>query len=265
MSNQPIGIFDSGFGGISVLGQAVLMLPNERYLYYGDTLHSPYGDKSPDEVLFYSKKAVDHLIDHGCKAIVMACNTATAVAAQTLRDALSLPIIGMEPALKPASLMQGEGHILVMATELTLSQPKFAMLMAQYGQDAIPVPCSGLMECVEAGDLSGEHVHALLHRFLDPHLHAPIKAIVLGCTHYVFLKKAIDDVVGHDVPFINGNTGTVLQLKRRLDECGLLSTQTLFAPDVVFHSSSDDPALLTQMHSLLTHYLDNKQVQFSMP
>lgn len=155
MDQRPVGLLDSGLGGISVLGEALRQLPNEDYVYYGDTANAPYGDKTPEEVLGLVHQAVERLIELRCKAIVIACNTATSVSAGKLRQELALPIIGMEPALKPASLLPGEGKILVMATRVTLALPKFQALMAQYGWDAVPVPCPGLMECVERGELEG--------------------------------------------------------------------------------------------------------------
>ena len=221
MDLRPVGFFDSGLGGISVLGEALRVLPNENFVYFGDTLHIPYGDKPPAQVLQYSHEAVQLLLSHGCKAIVIACNTATSVAAAQLRQELSLPIIGMEPALKPASLLPGDGKVLVMATRNTLALPKFQSLMERYGHDAIPLPCSGLMECVEAGELEGGRVEALLAQLTEPYRSENIKAVVLGCTHYPFLKKAIAKCFPPDVALIDGNLGTVRQLGRRLSEEGL--------------------------------------------
>ena len=180
MDQRPVGLLDSGLGGISVLGEALRQLPNEDYVYYGDTANAPYGDKTPEEVLGLVHQAVERLIELRCKAIVIACNTATSVSAGKLRQELALPIIGMEPALKPASQLPGGGKILVMATRVTLALPKFQALMAQYGRDAVPVPCPGLMECVERGELEGPQVTALLRQLLGPWLSQPVKAVVLG-------------------------------------------------------------------------------------
>lgn len=249
MDNRPVGVFDSGLGGISVLGEALRGLPGEDYVYFGDTRHIPYGDKPPDEVLRYTHEAVDKLIQLDCKAIVLACNTATSVAAGKLRQELRLPIIGMEPALKPASLLPREGRVVVLATRVTLSQPKFRSLMERYGQNALPVPCTGLMECVEAGELEGERVEGLLRVLLRPCMDMPVKAVVLGCTHYVFLKKAIAGFFAPDVPLIDGNEGTVRQLGRRLSEEGLLTGRR--GGRVTFLSSMEDERTLTQMQNML--------------
>lgn len=250
LDQRPVGLLDSGLGGISVLGEALRQLPNEDYVYYGDTANAPYGDKTPEEVLGLVHQAVERLIELRCKAIVIACNTATSVSAGKLRQELALPIIGMEPALKPASLLPGEGKILVMATRVTLALPKFQALMAQYGRDAVPVPCPGLMECVERGELEGPKVTALLRHLLGPWLSQPVKAVVLGCTHYPFLRKAIAALFPEGTPLIDGNAGSVRQLRRRLEEEGLLSNRQE-SGRVTFLSSSEEPSVLQRMQTML--------------
>lgn len=250
LDQRPIGLLDSGLGGIGVLGEALRQLPNEDYVYYGDTANAPYGDKAPEEVLGLVHQAVERLIELRCKAIVIACNTATSVSAGKLRQELDLPIIGMEPALKPASLLPGDGKILVMATRVTLALPKFQALMAQYGRDAVPVPCPGLMECVERGELEGPQVTALLRQLLGPWLSQPVKAVVLGCTHYPFLRKAIAALFPEGTPLIDGNAGSVRQLRRRLEEQNLLSDRQ--EPGrITFLSSSEDPSVLQRMQTML--------------
>ena len=250
LDQRPVGLLDSGLGGISVLGEALRQLPNEDYVYYGDTANAPYGDKAPEEVLGLVHQAVERLIELRCKAIVIACNTATSVSAGKLRQELDLPIIGMEPALKPASQLPGDGKILVMATRVTLALPKFQALMAQYGRDAVPVPCPGLMECVERGELEGPQVTALLRQLLGPWLSQPVKAVVLGCTHYPFLRKAIAALFPKETPLIDGNAGSVRQLRRRLEEQDLLSDRQ--EPGrITFLSSSEDPSVLQRMQTML--------------
>lgn len=250
LDQRPIGLLDSGLGGIGVLGEALRQLPNEDYVYYGDTANAPYGDKAPEEVLGLVHQAVERLIELRCKAIVIACNTATSVSAGKLRQELDLPIIGMEPALKPASQLPGGGKILVMATRVTLALPKFQALMAQYGRDAVPVPCPGLMECVERGELEGPKVTALLRHLLGPWLSQPVKAVVLGCTHYPFLRKTIAALFPAGTPLIDGNAGSVRQLRRRLEEQNLLSDRQ--EPGrITFLSSSEDPSVLQRMQTML--------------
>ena len=179
----PVGVFDSGMGGISVLRELRAQLPGENIIYYGDTAHAPYGTKPPSEVMDRVRQVMALLMERQAKAVLIACNTATSVAAATLRAELSLPIIGMEPALKPASELRHGGRILVMATPLTLRLPKFQALMARYGEGAIPLPCPGLMELVEEGELDGPEVEDYLTRLLTPYRHTPLYAVVLGCTH----------------------------------------------------------------------------------
>lgn len=250
LDQRPIGLLDSGLGGIGVLGEALRQLPNEDYVYYGDTANAPYGDKAPEEVLGLVHQAVERLIELRCKSIVIACNTATSVSAGKLRQELDLPIIGMEPALKPASQLPGGGKILVMATRVTLALPKFQALMAQYGRDAVPVPCPGLMECVERGELEGPKVTALLRQLLGPWLSQPVKAVVLGCTHYPFLRKTIAALFPAGTPLIDGNAGSVRQLRRRLEEQDLLSDRQK-PGRITFLSSSEDPSVLQRMQTML--------------
>lgn len=242
-------MFDSGLGGISVLGEALKLLEKENFVYFGDTKHIPYGDKEPREVLAYIHEAVDKLIALDCKAIVIACNTATSVAAGALRQELHMPIIGMEPALKPASLLPGEGRVVVMATRVTLSQPKFQHLMELYGKDALPLPCPGLMECVEAGELEGPRVEGLLETLLAPCRGVPVKAVVLGCTHYPFLRRTIARFFPEGTPLIDGNVGTVRQLGRRLEAEGLLSEGP--GGGVTFLSSAEGEDAARQMQRML--------------
>ncbi len=248
MDKRPVGFLDSGLGGISVLGESMHVLPKENFVYFGDTKHIPYGDKPPQTVYRYTHQAVERLLSEGCKAIVIACNTATSVAAARLREELSVPVIGMEPALKPASLMEGDGKVLVMATRVTLALPKFESLMERFGHDAIPLPCPGLMECVEAGELSGPRVEGLLEQLLAPYRAMPIKAVVLGCTHYPFLKETIARFFG-GIPLVDGNLGTARQLKRRLEETGLASEGP--GGTVRFLSSQEGEAPILQMKQML--------------
>ena len=252
MEQRPIGFFDSGLGGISVLAEALRFLPAENFVYYGDHLHVPYGDKSPEEVCRLTRQAVDKLLALNCKAIVLACNSATSVAAAILRQELTVPVVGIEPALKPASELEGSGDVLVMATHMTLSQPKFQQLMQRYGRDAIPVPCSGLMEYVEAGELSGDPLMNHLSALLSPYLFRPVKAVVLGCTHYAFLRNAIRSFVGPNIPLIDGNRGTAMQLKRVLKQKELLSQDEIHQGTAIFLTSAmNQNETIAQMEKML--------------
>ena len=220
----PIGMLDSGVGGISVLREAVRQLPHEHFLFYGDTANAPYGTKTPEEVQKLAGAVVEKLLQRGVKAIVIACNTATSAAAAMLRERYDLPIIGMEPALKPAHQLHGRGMVLCMATPGTIRGEKYQKLYAQYGEGVTSLPCPGLMELVEQADLNAPALHEYLERLLAPYRPQPIEAVVLGCTHYVFLKDVIPQHLP-GVPLIDGNEGTIRQLHRRLEELNILTPE----------------------------------------
>lgn len=251
---SPIGFFDSGLGGISVLRETLRLLPGEDYLYFGDSLHAPYGVKPPEEVQALCASAVEHLLDRGAKAIVIACNTATSAAAGFLREKYpDIPIIGTEPAVKPAVERHPDGRILVMATAMTLKEQKFADLYEQYKDQAeiIPVPCSGLMEFVEQGILRGELVENFLMDRLEPYRKVTVDAVVLGCTHYPFLKGTIQRLVGRKAEILDGGQGVARQLKRRLEELDLISDRE--KGTVTFENSLEGPEMLTLSEKLLQY------------
>ncbi len=252
MDNRPIGVFDSGFGGISVLAAAAALLPDERFVYIGDNLHAPYGERTEAEILALSRKSVQFLIDKGCKAVVIACNTATSVAADTLRSEISLPIVAMEPALKPASLIAQEGQVLVLATEMTLKLSKFKQLMESYGRDAVPIPAPKFVTAVEAGVTDGPEITALFDETLGPYLQKPVKAVVLGCTHYTFLKPALRAYLPAPIALIDGNAGTARQLEKRLTQANLRSAGG--EPDVMkrveFFSTKPGPQTPARMRAM---------------
>ena len=236
-----VGVFDSGVGGISVLRALVEELPHERFVYFGDSANAPYGEKTPEEVRSLSRRIVDDMLRAGCKAIVIACNTATSAAAQTLREEYpDVPIIGVEPALKPAVLATRDGTVLVMATPMTVRLEKFQKLMEEWGSAAqvIAVPCEGLAARIERGKLESVDLVEMIDTLVGRYAHA-VDAVVLGCTHYPFVVDQIRHVLG-DVPFFDGGVGTARQLRRRLTECDLLSAE---ADDglVTFLSSKDTP------------------------
>lgn len=245
--NDPIGVFDSGVGGISVLAELMRTLPRERFLYYGDSLHAPYGTKPETEVLGYVRGIMAEMMRRGVKAVVIACNTATSVAAATLRAELDLPIIGMEPALKPASEIRHGGQILVLATPVTLRLQKFQALMARYGEGAVPLPCPGLMELVEreAFDQAGRYLQEHFAAFDMEH----VDAVVLGCTHYVFLRHVLAKILPPHIQVMDGNAGTARQLARVLEGRGL---KRLEGQGSVELETSGDPAIIVpQMKRLL--------------
>lgn len=246
-AERPIGVFDSGVGGISVLGTLRHLLPLEDFLYYGDTAHAPYGTRPREEVLRCADAVMAHLLERDVKAVVIACNTATSVAAAELRARLTLPIIGMEPALKPAHELRHGGQILVLATPMTLTLPKFRALMARYGEGAVPVPCAGLMELVEREDWQGAAAY-LAARLADFDL-TRVDAVVLGCTHYVFLRPVLRELLPDTVSVLDGNLGTARQLRRVLAERGLL--RTAGTGRAVLETSGDAAEALPVMTRLL--------------
>lgn len=219
--DAPVGVFDSGVGGISVLRELRALLPGEDFIYYGDSAHAPYGEKRASEIQQLAWNVVERLLDRRVKALVIACNTATAAAASLIRARLDMPVVAMEPALKPASACAHGGKVLVLATPLTLKLDKFQRLMEQYGQDALPVPCPGLMELVERGVVAGPELEEYMAGVRARAAGARVDAVVLGCTHYVFLRDAIARAFpGAEV--VDGNAGTARQLKRLLGARGLL-------------------------------------------
>lgn len=212
-----IGIFDSGMGGISVLYEAMKHLPYENFIYYGDSKHAPYGTKSKAEVIQLSLSICDDLVARGVDAIVVACNTATSAAVKKLRDSYDIPIIGMEPALKPAVQNNNGKSIVVMATEMTLKEKKFKELMSTVAstQKIYKIPAPEIVTLVESNQLEGQLINDVLKEYFKS-IH-DFESIVLGCTHFIFIKENLKELFGQTIQIIDGNYGTVMQLKRRLN------------------------------------------------
>ncbi|KKO20113.1 MAG: glutamate racemase [Candidatus Brocadia sp.] len=223
---SPIGVFDSGIGGISVLAELIKALPWEKFVYFADTLHSPYGTKPEEAVRSLSLKVTEFLAGMGIKSLVVACNTATSAAINEIRRMCPFPVIGMEPAIKPAVELGSAGKILVMATPLTLKSRKFNELVHHYQHRAeiVPVPCVGLVEIIERNPSCSQEVEAYLSHLFSSVSAEDISAIVLGCTHYVLIKKEIAHVVGDKITIIDGNSGTARRLRTVLQNARLLNT-----------------------------------------
>lgn len=227
--NQPIGVFDSGLGGISVLKKCVELLPREDFLFFGDSAHAPYGEKTVEEVRQLTRDCIAFLISRGVKAVVVACNTATSAAITLLRETYpGLPVIGIEPAVKPAAQADNSSSVIVMATPLTIHEPKYQKLAASFCDQAnvISLPCHGLAELVEQGMLEGPELDGYLQELLLPFRYCNVEYIVLGCTHYPFVQEAIRKSFGRPVHIIDGSLGTARQLRRRLLRAGLLTDRT---------------------------------------
>lgn len=218
-SANPIGVFDSGVGGLSVLLSIREELPNEDLLYIADSKHAPYGNKTRKYIEERSITLTRFLISQDAKAIVVACNTATSAAISTLRSMFSLPFIAIEPAIKPGVQISESGVIGVLATEETLRSEKFCTLRQLFDDKAeiMCQPCPGLVEQVEKLDISGEKTQDLINRFISPLLERGIDTIVLGCTHYPFLLPLIKDIAGPNVTIIDTGAAVSKELARRLN------------------------------------------------
>ena len=219
-----IAVFDSGVGGISVLRHLRTELPGERFLYFGDSANAPYGTRPTEQIRDLTMAAAEKLMTRGVKAIVLACNTATAAAIKDLR--LKHPetiIIGIEPALKMATDRWPGGRIGVMATPATLREGKFARLMARCAEECtvVKLPAAGLVELVESGKANSPESEELLRPLLAPYA-GQLDAVVLGCTHYPFAQATISRLLGPGCAVLDGGRGTALHTRRRLEAAGLL-------------------------------------------
>jgi glutamate racemase len=226
--DDPIGVFDSGVGGLSVLRDIRRELPHEELLYVADSGHAPYGDRSVDFVTGRSIAVAEFLIGQRAKALVIACNTATAMAVETLRGRYTLPIVAIDPAVKPAAATTRSGVLGVLATTNTLSSIKFARLVDQYagGATVLTQACPGLVEQIEEGDLSGPRTRALVEQYVRPMLARGADTIVLGCTHYPFVADLVRDVAGPDISIVDPAVAVAREVRRRLAVAGLLTTRT---------------------------------------
>ena len=225
-SNAPVGVFDSGVGGLSVLREIRQLLPNESLLYVADSGHVPYGEKSADAIRERSRAIAEFLLAQGAKALVLACNTATAAAGAELRERYpELPIVGMEPAVKPAAAATRSGQVGVLATTGTLKSAKFAALLDRFAGDVrvITQPCPGLVECVEAGELHSAATRELLRGYVEPLLAEGCDTLILGCTHYPFLKPLLRELVPASVSLIDTGAAVARQLQRLLERNRLLA------------------------------------------
>lgn len=243
---NPVGVFDSGLGGLSVLRKCMKVMPYENFIYYGDSLHAPYGTKSLDEVRDRSLEVLEKLLSMGIKGMVVACNTATSAAVRLMRERYPyLPLVGIEPAIKPAVLHRPGSVVLVMATPRTLAEEKFKALSDQYERLAHieAVPCEGLMEYIENGILSGPELENYLKDRLLPFPMDRVGAIVLGCTHYPFIQDTLQEIVGERVEILDGSEGTAREIRRRLEAAGLLSNEKDYGQLMLFNSASKGKVL----------------------
>ena len=258
MDSRPIGMFDSGMGGISVLKTAWELLPDENFVYFGDDGNAPYGVRPVEEIKRLSFECARFLMEKGAKAIVIACNTATSAAINDIRRVLALPVISMEPAIKPALEESSGGRILMMATPATCNQERYHDLLDRLDarRQVTNVPCMGLVERVEQGDLRPESFSDVLEELLGPFKGERVDGIVLGCTHYPFVRGAIEDYARAHFEgackLYDGHLGTVRQLARVLEREGLLSGGP--GGRVDFYTSGDQERILPTFRRLREVY-----------
>ena len=245
----PIAVFDSGVGGISVLRELVRLMPQENFLYFGDSANAPYGTKDVLQVRQLTLDAAEVLLQRGIKALVVACNTATSAAINALREKYpDLVVIGIEPALKVAADRFPTGNIGVMATPVTLREEKFSMQAERFPcihLERIPAP--GLVELIEHGERDSLETQLLLEQLLAPYA-GKLDALVLGCTHYPFVSRLIGKILGPGTVLLDGGAGTAKQTRRCLEEAGLLWDGP---GSVQIENSNADPALLQLSMKLL--------------
>jgi len=259
-ADAPVGVFDSGLGGLSVLRAIRAALPHEPLLYLADSRYAPYGPRDDDFIADRALAIGAWLVERGAKALVVACNTATAQSVQLLRERLDVPIVGVEPGIKPAALASKTRVAGVLATASTLNSARFAALLARHGRDCrfICQPGHGLVDAIETGDIGSPALRALLTGYLSPMLAQHADTLVLGCTHYPFLSDMLRDIAGERLDVIDTSIAIARQLERLLDAHALratppnpLSPRALSPINVVLASTSDG----TQLRSLARQLL----------
>lgn len=257
--SKPIGIFDSGVGGTSIWKEVAKMLPHEHTIYLADSANAPYGEKSKEEILRLSIKNTEYLMQQNCKIIIVACNTATTNAIDYLRSHYNVPIIGIEPAIKPAALQTKTKKVGVLATKGTLSSSLFhntSKLFAE-GITVFEQEGKGLVELIEAGKIDTEDMKSLLSTFLKPMLEENIDCLVLGCTHYPYLIPVLKEILPNNVNIIDSGEAVARQTKTILEQNNLL-TKVNDNPEHLFHTNADVTVLkdLIDRPNAKVSYLD---------
>jgi len=244
-TTYPIGVFDSGIGGLSVANAIYRLLPKESMVYFADTKRVPYGPRSITEIQQFSEEIVSFLLGKKCKLIVVACNTATAAALEGLRQKWpQIPIIGMEPAVKPAAKATKSNKVGVLATLSTINSERYEQLMQRYASavEVIENPCIGLVPLIERGAFDLPETKKMLHAILDPMLEQEIDTLVLGCTHYPFLMPLLNEILGDGVKIIDPAPAVARQVKRILVQSQLLAVDSS-TPQYRFFASAAHPQL----------------------
>ena len=226
MSNHPIGIFDSGLGGITIFEEIHSILPNENIIYLADSKNAPYGKKSKEKIIELSIKNTELLIKKGCKLIVVACNTASTNAVKTLRENYELPFIRIQPAIKPAALNSKTKTVGILATEGTITSELFYETSQRFasGVEVVEQIGEGIVELIESGKMHSHEMDVLLRKYLYPMLEKKIDYLVLGCTHYPFLKPQLSEIIGYNVNIIDSGEAVARQTKNILEIENLVNT-----------------------------------------
>ena len=240
-ADRPIGVFDSGFGGLSILRETRTLLPAEDILYFADTAHCPYGSRSREEIQRLSLGIASFLTGRGAKLIVVACNTASVAAVRLLRLSFPVPFVRVVPAVKPAAEKTRTGRVAVLATPAMFQGEMFEDLVRDFAAnvEVVRQVCPGLVELVEAGKTEGPEVETLLREYLRPAQEAGVDTVVLGCTHYPFLRPVVESIVGPGVQVIDTGAAVARQVSRVLDEHGL-RRHTRGSGRCTFYTSSSD-------------------------
>lgn len=260
MSKQAIGIFDSGIGGISTLRELRRQLPREDFLYVADLAWSPYGSKSTECLQQRAETICRFFLNNTCKAIVIACNTATAAAIEGLRQTLSIPIIGVEPGIKPAIQTTLTGIAGILATQRTISSQKFQDLLLQFSDAVtiIPQPCPGLADAIEGGEHCRAARAELLIQFVSPLLAQGADTLVLGCTHYPLILQEIQEVAGTEVKLIDTSAAIARQVVRQLEKNHILNQQIALGQTLFFSTDIAKASIPAEraeaLGKLISHY-----------
>jgi glutamate racemase len=256
MIDSPIGIFDSGVGGLSVWQEIDNLLPNESVVYYADNANCPYGEKTQDEVIQHSKKVTQFLIDKGCKIIVIACNTATSQAIDYLRETFDIPFVGIVPAVKPASINSKTGIIAILATAGTLKSKKFNEAKQEFSgnTEIILVEGGELVDIVENGLQGTRQSEEILHKYLDPLIERHIDHLVLGCTHFPFLIEDIKKITGDRIILDNPASAIAKRTKFILEKEGLTASSGN-KKQVDFFSSGNIETLKNMVENIIGHHI----------
>lgn len=241
-SIDPIGFFDSGVGGLSIMKEVRRLLPAENMIYYADSFYCPYGGKDPAEIRNRTFTICDFLISKGVKMIVIACNTASIAALDAVRDRVKVPVVGLEPAVKPAVAVTKNGKIGVLATGVTLAGERFHSLVERFGEtvEVYNQPCPGLVEQVEAGKLAGPETEKLLCSYLEPLMARGVDTIVLGCTHYPFLRPLVQSMSKSGVSVIDSGAGVAQQVARVLRNSKMLAVNGAAGREQFFTSGETE-------------------------